>query len=167
MEPISGDAVAHGLLRTARLMLLLIAFLSACAHVSSDDGAARVVDARTAHRLNQRNWDLKGLTVDGRQIVIDVDTAITIRFSPDGQVAGFASVNRYRGAYSLSDSGKLNWRRVPTAVTRNTGPPELMEKERAYLHALVRTNAAILAGRVLVLQSVDATTVLTFNEAGF
>ncbi|OGA16607.1 MAG: hypothetical protein A3G25_16470 [Betaproteobacteria bacterium RIFCSPLOWO2_12_FULL_63_13] len=167
MKPIYGDAVAHGLLQTASLMLLLIAFLGACAHVSGDDGAARVVDARTAHRLSQRNWDLKGLTVDGRQIVIDVDTVITIRFSPDGQVAGFAAVNRYSGTYSLSGSGKLNWGRIPTVVTGNIGLPELMEKQRAYLRALVQTDAAVLAGRVLVLQSVDATTVLTFNEAGF
>lgn len=167
MKPMSGDAVAHGLSHTASLMLLLIAFLGACAHVSSDDGAARVVDARSAHRLSQRNWDLKGLTVDGRQVVIDVDTVITIRFSPDGKVAGFAAVNRYSGTYSLSDSGKLNWGRVPTVVTGNTGLPELMEKQRAYLRALVQTDAAVLAGRILVLQSVDATTVLTFNEAGF
>jgi len=135
--------------------------------VSKDDGAARVVDVKSAHRLHQRDWDLKGLTVDGRQIVIDVDTRITIRFSSDGTVAGFAAVNRYSGTYSMGPEGKLRWGGITTTTPRNTGPPELMEKERAYMRALAETNAAILAGHVLVLQSVDATTVLTFNETGF
>ena len=163
------DLSTRGLsmLCAAAIAMFLISYLSACASVSNDDRTARVVDARTAKRLHLRNFDLKGLTVDGRQIVIDVDTAITIRFLPDGQVAGLAAVNRYSGTYSLNESGRLKWESVPTRVTRNAGPPELMEKERAYMRALAQTNAAILAGHVLVLQSVDASTVLTFNETGF
>ena len=47
------------------------------------------------------------------------------------------------------------------------GAPELMEKEQAYLRALGKTNVAILARHILVLQSDDASTVLTFGEAGY
>lgn len=147
--------------------ILLLACLSGCAHVTGSDSGPQILDALTAHRLVQRDWDLKGLTVDGRQVVIDVDTRITIRFAPDGQVAGLAAVNRFSGTYHLSTEGKLIWGRPAFAVTRNRGPPELMEKEQAYLRGLGKTDVAILARHILVLQSDDASTVLRFNEAGY
>lgn len=148
-------------------LILLLGWLSGCAHVTGDDREPQVLDTQTANRLHQRNWDLKGLTVDGRQVVIDVDTRITIRFAPDGKVGGLGAVNRYGGDYSLSTEGKLGWGKSGFAATRMMGPPELMEKERAYMRGLGKTNVAILAGHVLVLQSDDASTVLTFGEAGF
>lgn len=146
-------------------LILLLACLSGCAHVTGNDSEPQVLDAQTAHRLYQRDWDLKGLTVEGRPIVVDVDTRITIRFAPNGQVAGLAAVNRFSGTYSLNTEGKLSWGRF--AATRMMGPPELMEKEQAYLRGLGKTNVAILARHILVLQSDDASTVLRFNEAGY
>ena len=151
--------------RTVLPLILLLACLSGCAHVTGSDSGPQVVDAETAHRLYQRDWDLKGLTVEGRQVVIDVDTRITIRFAPDGKVAGLAAVNRFSGTYSLSTEGKLSWGRF--AATRMLGPPELMEKEQAYLRGLGKANIAILARHILVLQSEDTSTVLRFNEAGY
>lgn len=148
-------------------LILLLACLSGCAYVKGNDSEPQILDAQTAPRLYQRDWDLKGLTVEGRQVVIDVDTRMTIRFAPNGQVAGLAAVNRFSGAYSLSAEGKLNWGKGGFTATRSKGPPELMEKEQAYLRALGRTNIAILARRVLVLQSDDASTVLTFSESGY
>ena len=148
-------------------LILLLAWLSGCAYVTNTDGEPQVLDAQTANRLYQRNWDLKGLTVDGRQVVIDVDTRITIRFGPDGKVGGIAAVNRFGGDYSLSAEGRLGWGKAGFAATRMMGPPELMEKEQAYLRGLGKTNIAILAGHILVLQSDDASTVLRFNEAGY
>jgi len=146
-------------------LILLLACLSGCAHVTGNDSEPQVLDAQTAPRLYQREWDLKGLAVEGRPIVVDVDTRITIRFAPNGQVAGLAAVNRFSGTYSLSAEGRLSWGRF--AATRMMGPPELMEKEQAYLRALGKTNVAILARHILVLQSDDASTVLTFGEAGY
>ena len=146
-------------------LILLLGFLSGCAHVTGNDSEPQVLDAQTAPRLYQREWDLKGLAVEGRPIVVDVDTRITIRFAPNGQVAGLAAVNRFSGTYSLSAEGRLSWGRF--AATRMMGPPELMEKEQAYLRALGKTNVAILARHILVLQSDDASTVLTFGEAGY
>ena len=148
-------------------LILLLACLGGCAHVTGNDSEPQVLNAQTAHRLHQRDWDLKGLTVEGRQIVLDVDTRITIRFAPNGQVAGVAAVNRFSGTYSLSTEGRLNWGKAGFAATRMMGPPELMEKEQAYLGGLGKTNMAILARRILVLQSDDASNVLRFNEAGF
>ena len=148
-------------------LILLLACLSGCAHVTGNDSEPQVLDAQTAPRLYQREWDLKGLAVEGRPIVVDVDTRITIRFAPGGKVGGLAAVNRFGGDYSLSAEGKLGWGIAGFAATRMMGPPELMEKEQAYLRALGKTNVAILARHILVLQSDDASTVLTFGEAGY
>ena len=154
--------------KTAVLALvLMLACVSGCAQLTVDDSAPQVLAAQTAHRLYQRDWDLKGLTVEGHEIVIDLDTRISIRFASDGQVVGFAAVNQFSGTYGLSAQGKLSWGKTGFAVTRNTGPPELMEKGQAYLRALGKTNAAILARHTLVLQSDDSSTVLTFSEAGY
>ena len=146
--------------------ILLLVCLSACAQLGGSDGAPQVLSASKAHSLHQRNWDLEGLTVEGRQIVMDVDARMTIRFDSAGQVGGLAGVNRYSGSYSLTAEGKLSWGKPGFAITRRTGLPEVMEKERAYLQALGNVDVAILAGRTLLLQSDDESTVLTFKEAG-
>lgn len=165
-QPMTFESVFN--LKTAVLpLILMLACMSGCAQLTVNDGRPQVLDAQTAHRLYQRDWDLKGLTVEGRDILIDVDTRMSVRFAPDGQVAGFAAVNQLSGTYRVSAEGKLSWGKAGFATTRNMGPPELMEKEHAYLRALGKTNAAILAGHILVLQSDDASTVLTFNEAGY
>jgi len=148
-------------------LIFLLTCLSGCAHVTGNGGAPQVLDAQSSHRLHQRDWDLKGLTVDGREIVIDVDTKITIRFAPGGQVGGLAGVNRFSGTYALGTDGRLNWGNAGFATTRKAGPPELMQKELVYMSGLGKTNVAILARHILMLQSDDASTVLTFSEAGY
>ena len=148
-------------------LILILACMSGCAQMAVNGSEPQVLNAQTAQRLYQRDWNLKGLTVEGREVVVDLDTRISVRFAPDGRVAGFAAVNQFSGSYSLSAEGKLSWGTTGFAATRKLGPPELMEKERAYLRALGQTNAAILARHTLVLQSDDAFTVLTFGEAGY
>ena len=148
-------------------LILLSACLGGCAGMMGADSGPQVVNAQTAKRLYQREWNLKTLTVDGGQVVMDVDARITIRFEPDGKVTGFAAVNRFTGTYSLNAEGVLGWGKPGYAATRRPGPPELMEKERAFLRGLGKTTAAILARHTLQLQSDDSTTVLMFNETGY
>ena len=149
-----------------RSALVLLACLGGCAPLGGSTGGPQVVSAQTAQRLQQRGWDLDGMTVEGRQIVMDVDATVTIRFDSAGQVGGVAGVNRYTGTYSLSAEGRLIWGSPGFASTRRAGPPELMEKERAYLEALRKVEVAILGGTTLLLQSDDASTVLSFRETG-
>ena len=145
---------------------VLFACLGGCAQLGGSTGAPQVVSAQTAQRLQQRGWDLEGMTIEGRQIVMDVDATMTVRFESTGQVGGVAGVNRYTGTYSLSAEGRLSWGSPAFATTRRAGPPELMEKERAYLDALRKVEVAILDGATLLLQSDDASTVLSFRETG-
>jgi heat shock protein HslJ len=46
------------------------------------------------------------------------------------------------------------------------GPPELMEKEQAFLRGLPKTARAIVASNALQLQSDDGSTVLVFEQVG-
>jgi heat shock protein HslJ len=157
------------MLRLALLVTPLLAplVIGGCAQVMSPDSGPQVVNAQTANKLHQREWDLKGLTLEGQQIVMDLDARVSIRFDANGQVSGIAAVNRYTGTYVLSADGKLGWGSPGFAVTRKAGPPELMQIEQAYLKALRVINVAILARHTLVIQSDDAATVLTFSEVGF
>lgn len=145
----------------------LLALLSGCADTAGEKSGPQIVNAGSVERLYQREWDLKGLTVDGHQVVMDVAGTITISFGPNGQVAGSGGVNRFTGTYAVSGDGKLSWTAAEFVVTRNPGPPELMEKQRAFFDGLRKTNVAVLSKHTLILQSEDLSTVLTFDEAGY
>jgi heat shock protein HslJ len=75
-------------------------------------------------------------------------------------------VNQYRGSYAFTQDGKLTWPAPGFASTRKAGPPELMEKERAFVAGIPKTSRAILAGNALQLQSEDGNTVLAFIRVG-
>ena len=145
----------------------LLLLLGGCAGLGGDDSALQMVTASTVDRLTQREWDLKGLTVDGHQVVMDVAAQLTLSFGPDGRVTGFGGVNRFGGTYEVSADGKLTWTGAGFTATRKAGPPELMDKERAYLDGLRKVNVALLRKHGLTLQSDDSSTVLTFDEAGY
>jgi len=148
-------------------LILVLALLGGCAGVLGNDSGPQVVNAASVERLYGRDWDLKGLTVDGRQTVMDVGATMTITFGPKGHVAGFGGVNRFTGAYKLSPEGKLTWGESGFATTRKMGPPEIMDKERDYLIGLSKVNVAIVAKHTLLLQSDDGSTVLSFDETGY
>ncbi|HTT39868.1 MAG TPA: META domain-containing protein [Burkholderiales bacterium] len=145
----------------------LLVVLSGCGSMTGEKSGPQIIDTGNVQRLYQREWDLKGLTVDGRQVVMDVAGRTTISFGPDGQVAGFGGVNRFKGTYAVSAGGVLSWASPALPMSRNAGPPELMEKERAFFEGLRKSNVAILEKHTLILQSDDSSTVLTFEEAGY
>lgn len=141
------------------------AWLVACATTPSS--VPTIVSSENVAKLQTRQWELKSITLDSRDIVMDLEANMTLAFAPDGKVTGYAAVNRFNGAYSFSPDGKLSWPGPGFVTTRKAGPPELMEKERAYLQALPKTERAILKGHALLLQNDGESTVLTFSEAGY
>jgi heat shock protein HslJ len=143
--------------------LLPAGLLVACATASPPP---TLVTSANAAKLQNRQWELKSITLDSRQVVMDVQANMTLVFAADGKVMGYAAVNRFNGTCSFSPDGKLSWPGPGFVTTRKAGPPELMEKERAYLQALPKTDRAILIGNALRLQSEDESTSLMFLEAG-
>ena len=146
------------------MVLLPAAWLVACATGTRD--VPTVVATENVAKLQNRQWELKSMTLDSRDIVMDLEANMTLVFGPNSKVSGYAAVNRFNGTYSFSPDGRLSWPGPGFITTRKAGPPELMEKERAYLQALPKTERAILRGHTLQLQSEDASTLLTFSEVG-
>jgi heat shock protein HslJ/uncharacterized protein YecT (DUF1311 family) len=108
-------------------------------------------------------WRLSTWTVGGQQKVLLQDSTITIAFDPSGKVAGTASVNRYSGTYRFDADGRLVWPKS-FAVTRIAGTPVLMAQERAFLDSLRRTSRYRVDDSGLVLESANASVVLTFSR---
>jgi heat shock protein HslJ len=146
------------------MVLMAAAWLVACATTPSS--VPTIVSSENVAKLQTRQWELKSITLDSRDIVMDMEANMTLAFAPGGKVTGYAAVNRFNGTYSFSPDGKLSWPGPGFVTTRKAGPPELMEKERAYLQALPKTERAILKGHALLLQNDGESTVLIFAEAG-
>jgi len=139
--------------------------LAGCGGMSGGDSAPALITSSNVNRLYGKEWELKTLTVDNARVIMHVDAQMTLAFAPDGTAAGFASVNQFGGPYKFAENGMLGWPRG-LASTRKAGPPELMDKERAYLAALPKTTRAVLAKNALQLQNEDGSTVLLFAELG-
>jgi heat shock protein HslJ len=146
------------------MVLFAAASLVACA--TSPKEIPVIVTSENVAKLQGRQWELKSMTLDGRDIVMDIEANLTLAFGPNGKVTGYAAVNRFNGTYSFSPDGNLSWPGPGFVTTRKAGPPELMEKERAYLRALPQTDRAILRNHMLLLKNDGESTILTFLEAG-
>jgi heat shock protein HslJ len=114
-----------------------LGLLAACATMTGQDSKPALITSQNAERLYQQ-WELRQLTLDGSRVIMHPDADMTLAFSPDGRVGGIAAVNSFSGRYELSPQGVLSWPSPGFASTRKAGPPELMEKETAYLAALPR-----------------------------
>jgi len=139
--------------------------LASCGSMSHKNDPI-LIDSGNSKRLIGKQWELKTLTVDGNRVIMHPDGRMTLMFNPDGQATGYAAINQFSARYVFSRDGKLIWAEPGPISTRKAGPPELMEKEQAYLSGIPKTSRAILAGPALQLQSEDGNTVLTFAEMG-
>jgi heat shock protein HslJ len=147
------------------MLLLPAALLVGCAGTGKED-VPTPITSENAVKLHNRQWDLKSISVDANQVILDLDANMTLVFGADGKVTGYGSINRFNGAYSFGQDGRLSWPGPGFITTRKAGPPELMEKERMYLEALRETNRAILKGKTLQLQNEGGSTALLFTETG-
>jgi heat shock protein HslJ len=147
------------------LGVLALSLAAGCSMMGEGkDKAPAVVTSQNVDRVQGKQWELKKLTIDNRDIVMDLDANMTLIFGTDGKATGFGSVNQFSTTYAFDQDAKVTWGRIVT--TRRAGPPELMQKERIYLEALTKTSRAIVKGPALQLQSDDGTTALPFVEAG-
>jgi len=137
-----------------------------CVGLSKRDPGPVVINQQNVERLYGMEWQLRSITVDGNNVVMHVDAAMTLRFDADGQVHGYGAVNRFSGGYRFDSAGALSWSVPGFVVAKKAGPPELLEKERIFLDALKHSNRAILGKSSLILQTDDGNTVITFLKPG-
>ncbi|MEO8006525.1 MAG: META domain-containing protein [Betaproteobacteria bacterium] len=130
------------------------------AAAQSDKPLIESVATSSVPRSNE--WRLVKWLSSGVEKTIAPDSPVTIAFDPSGKVSGNASVNRFTGTYRFDEDGRLRWPPAGFALTRMAGSPALMSQERAFLTSLKRTSTYKVDGQQLVLQSPNASIVLTF-----
>jgi heat shock protein HslJ len=128
----------------------------------SDKPLIEPIATGSAPRGNE--WRLVKWLSSGVEKTIAPDSPVTIAFDPSGKVSGNASVNRFSGTYRFDEDGRLRWPPTGFALTRMAGSPALMTQERAFLTSLKRTSTYKVDGQQLVLQSPNASIVLTFER---
>jgi heat shock protein HslJ len=116
----------------------------------------------TGARANE--WRLIKWIAHGAERSVVPDSIVSIAFDPSGKISGNASVNRYSGTFSFDVDGHLKWPPSGFRVTRMAGDPALMAQERAFLDSLRRTSLYKTDGQQLILESANASVVLTFTR---
>ena len=109
-------------------------------------------------------WRLTEWVANGTQRQLIPGSNITIAFDPSGKVSGTATVNRYTGSYRFDVDGRLKWPTSGFTLTRTAAAPVLLAQERAFLAALRRTSLYKTDGQQLILESGNASVVLTFTR---
>src|SRR5262245_55512732 len=95
-------------------------------------------------------WRLVRWSAEGHPVALVQGAKVTFAVTPQGNVSGSASVNRYIGKMALDDGGKVTWG-GGFGTTRMAGPPQFMDQETRYLAALAKVDHAALDGRKLAL----------------
>jgi heat shock protein HslJ len=100
-----------------------------------------VVAAVEGAGLAGSRWQLEVLVSNGAE---DPPPApVSLVFGEETGVTGNAGVNDYVGRVSVAPDGALRWTARGLAMTRKAGPPEVMQFEARYLHALMRSVRAV------------------------
>jgi len=80
-----------------------------------------------------------------------VERAPRLEVGAEGQVSGFAGVNRFNGQFDLATLEQGRLASGPMISTKMAGPPAAMELEAAFLQALSTAGSYGFEGDVLVL----------------
>jgi len=128
-----------------------------------ESGTIRIMP-RQFESVTGIQWQLTGMTADGKAIDLIKDTQNTISFDENGKVAGVATINRYFGGLNLQENGDIIWNKA-FGMTRMAGPPDFMAQETALMEALTRTSRMYLQGSILTLVDEKASTRLEFTRS--
>ncbi len=129
------------------------------------DKAPAVITSENVGRVQGKQWELKKLTIDNRDIVMDLDANMTLIFGTDGKATGFGSVNQFSTTYSFDQDAKVT---LGPHRHHAQGRSARTDAEGADLSGSAHARPAARSSKAprLQLQSDDGTTVLPFLEAG-
>jgi len=129
------------------------------------DGAVLARFAAQPEALVGTAWLVTGYN-NGRQAVVSVlnGSKLTMEFSADGRVAGYAGCNRYTGSFK-QDGKALSF--GPAAATRRMciEPEGVMEQEQQFLKALETVATARQEADRLELRTADGALAVTLSRA--
>src|ERR1700674_3879691 len=68
------------------LGVVVLVLLAGCSMLGGGkDAGPAVITSQNLDRIQGRQWELKKLTIDGRDIVMDLDANMTLTFGADGK----------------------------------------------------------------------------------
>ncbi len=108
------------------------------------------------------NWELQ--TLNGK--AVQQAEPLSIAFSTDNEVYGFAGCNRLLGKYKMSSKGQIDLSQL--GATRMACPESQMKIEDEYLEALKNARFTQIQNKILTLKDKNKKTLATFkntNEA--
>ena len=152
----------------ATLMIVIgISMLLACAGTQTGGPGTKndavLITPQRIDDISGIEWHLTKMKMADKSISLIENSKTTFSCDEDGKVAGVASINRYFGNFNLKENGDIVWNKA-FGMTRMAGPPELMEQEAAFMHALPQTARLYLKASKLILISKDESTTLEFTK---
>ena len=127
--------------------LLSVLVIIGCAGDRNGGG----MDQFSLKTISGIDWQLVRLDMAASEMKPAGDTLITFSCTPDGEVTGVASINRYSGNMETDGDRILRW--SPFRVTRMAGPPDLMRQEDQFIRALPQTTRFYPFGEKLVFEN--------------
>jgi heat shock protein HslJ len=120
---------------------------------------------RTLMAACNTQWTLSALNTHAGTYSLTQSSRPTFVCESDGRIIGNAGVNRYFGTFVMMNAGAIEWPSSHIASTMMAGPAELMQQERAYLAALIKTNHIASLDNKLVLSNKDRTISISFTQS--
>jgi heat shock protein HslJ len=93
-------------------------------------------------------WILKEMIKGGKVISLEKEVPY-VEFTPEGKLAGFASINRFFGSLSFDKEGGVKI--SPMGTTMMAGPDPLMKQEQAFLNLFQKAETLSLDGIYLTV----------------
>ena len=84
-----------------------------------------------------------------------------MKFTKDGKVSGYATINRFFGSIQIDNEGNVQWAKT-FGSTRMAGPEEHMKQEGTFLKVLSETERLRREGIHLYVSTKDGQTELVF-----
>lgn len=113
--------------------------------------------------VQQGEWQLASITVDGTAMKLEKNWAVTLVMMDEGNLSGKAACNQFGGHYTL-ENGKLSTKEIAQTLMACMDDG-MMALESAYLKALNAGGTLKQDGDQLVLTSADGKTELVFNRS--
>lgn len=143
-------------------VLLLVAFLAACAPTAAPSGQEGVTSSSGEKPLEGTEWVLTSLNGKG----LLEGTHIALRFE-EGWISGFAGCNTYGGGadsgnYVATEEGTLEIPEIARTVMLCASPEGIMEQESAYIENLMDAHGYQLSDDRLEIQDAAGETTLVY-----
>lgn len=130
----------------------------------TEDGHQLTFVASGAYALLNSQWQLAAMHVDGEPVELAADTAITLEFTSDKDVAGRGGCNQYGGMYQADDQS-IDFSQILSTLMA-CADSGVMDQEQQYFKMLDLVTGYEIADGQLTLSAADGEQQMIFVPAG-